>query len=322
MTTGKYSTPNRTGASSNSALELIYRALLAARGTAYSDEDGTIIAAETFGYAKSITETFNANERMGNQWDPVRMGVFIPRWEAIFGITPAPTASINSRKQAIASYFAAWSQQPTMQQMADILKSILGNIFIKLEYYLDSENLGSVPGGATIPGGSTYTSNTWGGLIPGGVWMSYVNQIVIHVWQPRDHSNNKLISNQDFHKTLKQASAFLYRWLPAYTDFKYKQRPVTVSGTITTTAGSTAVVGIGTAFTSEFSASKRFSSIDDAGNYQDYTILSITDNTNLTLNANALSNNTGGVILYEGFFLDTPNNLDSQTLSTIDILKP
>lgn len=320
---GQFSTPNRTGSSANTTLELIYNALLAARGTAYSNANsGTVVAAETFGYAKAIVEIFNSNERMGNQWNPNSMGPFISRWEAIFGISPSPTASIKSRKNAIAAVFASWSQKAIIQITADIIKSILGNIFIKVEYYKDSDNLGSVhTGGAVIPGGSTYTSNTWGGLIPNGVWMSYVNQIIIEVWQPMDHNGNKIISDQDFQNTIKNASAFLQRWLPCYTDFIYYQRSQKVSGTVTMSLNSTAVVGSGTSFLTEFVAGNEFSSIDDAGNYQEYKILNVINNTFLNLATVSPSNNTTGIILYEGFFLDS-SQLDVQSIGSISLIKP
>lgn len=85
------------------------------------------------------------------------------------------------------------------------------------------------------------------------------------------------------------------------------------TGTITTAVASTALVGVGTTFTTTLTAGDVISYVDDAGVLRNMTILSVTDNTNAVLATGAPSV-AGGVVFQivtrrtPSFIVDDPNS--------------
>lgn len=91
--------------------------------------------------------------------------------------------------------------------------------------------------------------------------------------------------------TLEQDTAFrLINF--KYTPFEAKV-PQNLSGTITTAIGSPNIVGVGTTFVTDLSIGDYITWLDDGGVRRFGEILTITDNLNIVLTANALSVTTG-----------------------------
>jgi hypothetical protein len=87
------------------------------------------------------------------------------------------------------------------------------------------------------------------------------------------------------------------------------------TGTITTSTGSAAVVGVGTVFTTEISVG---SIIKTTANVVIGTVLSVTDDTHLTLAANAASDNTGINFNFQGIGSGDIASIQGGHLITID----
>src|SRR6185312_11703088 len=87
------------------------------------------------------------------------------------------------------------------------------------------------------------------------------------------------------------------------------------TGTITTSTGSAAVVGVGTVFTTEISVG---SIIKTTANVAIGTVLSVTDDTHLTLAANAASDNTGINFNFQGIGSGDIASIQGGHLITID----
>ena len=141
----------RTGESANTPFELILNSLNKARGTAYSaydtTQDNTAVYVENYAFAKAITDLWESNQRLANQFDPLRMGAYINRWEAILGIFADPTDTIEQRKAVIGAKMALLANAPIDQAVADLCSAYLGNLFVELVHSNASDNLGGVPGG-------------------------------------------------------------------------------------------------------------------------------------------------------------------------------
>lgn len=300
--------PFRTGSERSSNLENILKELNSGLGTAFASNDtnitNTLTYVENMAIARALNDLWECNRRLANQSDPKRMGVFIPRWEKILGLIPKITDSIEDRKLAIAASFNIWSKPPTEENVVDFLKILISSIFIGVEYIDPNLNNGSVPGGAVVPGGVA---------LPDGPWQSTANRLVIRIWQKRDHLDNKLMTDNEFINTIKKFVLFLDNYLPTYVSFQTFRFFSNGPGKITTTIGSTLVTGSSTTFTSTFSPGVRFEGVDDTGNVQTYTVLTVTNDTNLILSSAAISNNTSGFYRISGFFLDAANNLDNST---------
>ena len=81
---------------------------------------------------------------------------------------------------------------------------------------------------------------------------------------------------------------FLEDTSPDHAIAQQMHQTLQISGTVTFSDGSASVTGVGTSFTTELSTSGRKSVIRFEGSTQNYTISSITDNTNLTLGSSAI----------------------------------
>jgi hypothetical protein len=83
-------------------IKTIATSLAAGLGTAYDTVDPSSLAyVEIQAEARVIAAAWRQNERFANQWDPKRMTDFLPRWEAIFQLPPAPTDTLSKRRARV-----------------------------------------------------------------------------------------------------------------------------------------------------------------------------------------------------------------------------
>ncbi len=301
--TGCYSQYFRTGGNSNNIFKAVHDSLNAARGTAYNVEQGSIVWCENLALAKSIAYIWQANRTLSLNFDPNHMFAFISRWEKILGIIPTSNENIIRKQALIAAHFTLFSKPPTPQNVEDLLRIIIPDIFIGVEFNDPLNNQGFYPGGLTVPGGVTLAD---------GPFTSYLNSINIRIWQPRNHDNQLLMTNAEFQNQRSVFFSFLNNYLPAYVSYRVKRFITQGPGFINMTQGLTSVVGVGTTFTTTFSAGKRFETVDNDGNVRTYTVNTITDNTHMTVDNILTFNNTNGYYrLLNGFILDIPQNLDN-----------
>ncbi len=291
----------RTGAERNRALELILNDLNSGQGTAYGVQPGSIVWCRNYALAKALAGAWSAVRTFSNQFNPQTMGPFLSRWEAILGLNPGPKATVSDRQAAIAARFALWNAPPTTESVTDLVKGLLGIVFVDIEFNSPSQNLGSCPGGLTIAGGVT---------LPDGPWLAPINTVKVRVWQPRTVSNQLLMDNATFLQTVRSYVVLLTNYLPAYVNFQQLQYSGPIAGTISIAAGSPTVVGSGTSFTASISSGQTIEVVDDTGALQTLTVLTVNGDTSLTLTTNAKNSVTNGYLYLLGLVLDTASNLD------------
>jgi hypothetical protein len=299
----------RSGSVKNQAIELIYKDLNEARGTAYDTEEGTVVAAEDYAYAKAIQDLFEGASRLKNQFLPTSMYQFLERWEAIFGIAAVPNATVIQRQNTISLFFQRWSKPPTLATLTYFAQQLLGSTFIKFELYdgMDA-GISFTPGGYSIPGGAS---------ILDGNWKSYVSFVNVDIWQPQDKYGNKLMDDATYNALYNNFYVFFASYLPAYVSFGSRRYQTAGTGTISGFLNGSTIYGTGTNFTSILT--KNIFLIDDSGNPQILKIANIASDTQLTLSLPLTTSVTGCMSYFAypglGFLLDSINNLDNLRFS-------
>lgn len=305
-TTGRFSPIFRTGGSADSAFEKILESLNLARGTAYAAYDltrtDTAVYVENYAIAKAINDLWESNQRLANQFDPTRMGPYIERWESILGILRVLPDTLEQRKAVIGARIALLANTPIHQAVADLARAYLGDMFVEIVNHTVADNLGGVPGGATVPGGVT---------LPDDLWFSPIAICAVRSWQVRDKNNNYIYDEKEYIKRITQLSYVLDGFLPAYmlaTTFRYIYQG---DGTISN--GTTyEIIGSGTSFDTDLEAGMTIETVDDNDELQTYTIETVTDATHITV-VEPVTTMTGCYYRIFGFFLDYTNNLNNLT---------
>jgi len=305
-TTGRFSPIFRTGENANSAFEAILESLNRARGSAYAAYEptntDTAVYMENYAIAKALNNLWESNERLSNQFDPTRMGVFIDRWEAILGIPFDPESNTEQRKAIISAKLKILSNAPVHQAVADICEAYLGDMFVEIVNHTVDDDLGGVPGGATVPGGVT---------LPDDLWFSPISICAIRSWQVRDKYNNYVYSEKEYVDRINKLSYVLDGFLPSYmlaTTFRYLYQG---AGTVSTGAGYQ-LVGVATTFLTDLEPGMLIEIVDDNNEVQTFTIVTVDDNTHITT-VELPGDITGCYYRIFGFFLDYTNNLNNLT---------
>jgi hypothetical protein len=308
-TTGAFASNFRTGESVNSTLELILNALNQAQGSAYTSDPGTAVYAQNFAFAKAIWDVFESNQRFINQSDPVRMSAFLSRWENILSLTPSATDTDLARRTAIGAKFKIMALPPTSQNVADLLSQLMGQVFVQLIHTGSASNTGTYPGGLTVPGGVS---------LPDGNFNSNIAYLAVRLWQPRDQNNNLLMSDQQFKTFASTFKAYLDDYLPAHMTYAWGRITFENTGTLTMTAGSTAMVGNTTTWITAGSyvmpAGSVVEVVDDLGALQTFTVATTTTNTAASATLAAPNAITARKYRLKGFYLDRIN-LDNALLT-------
>jgi hypothetical protein len=200
---GRYNpSPERYGAEKDTLLEVLLRTLQENLGDGFTVDDGANLTAELVADARALGDLFNTIQRFANQWDPDRMTDFLPRWEKIFGLSPAPGATPNARRRAVKLAMQALGQAPTQQRIFDMLTTLLGPALVSLVPGKTTEQIGSIPGGLVIPGGPTLVD---------GHFCSWVSSIFIHVEKPANQTA------LEFANAKASCAPALNKALPAWT---------------------------------------------------------------------------------------------------------
>lgn len=203
-------------------LKVFHEALNAARGTAIDASDSTSVAwVENLAYSRAIVmDGIGANEKLANQRDPDRMTDMIPRWEAIFGIRPSPTATDRDRRDAIRKRFQRFlSASSIHSKILNVLRNELGSFFVAIEYMSASVVTPTVPD-ASYP---------WGVVSPGAPWSSGVAHILVLMTKPIGATEG------DFYSAASKVLPAIDGILPSWVSVNWYRKPaigvaITVSG--------------------------------------------------------------------------------------------
>lgn len=214
MSTGGFNpSPQFFGDSSNSVIEIFLNSLNQGDGDALTDEVDSFNYAENFASARVLADLWSDNTRLSYQFDPQRMTDFLPRWESILNIIPDPNDTAHARRQVVAMKLSNYGKAPTQQVVTDLLRLILKDVFVSI---LNNDPdlpiapgdfpLGSIPGGAVIPGGATLSDE---------IWHSAVAYLAILVNQPAG------MADADFYDAVGNIDCSLEGLLPAWITFNW-----------------------------------------------------------------------------------------------------
>jgi len=230
--------PVSFGASVNTIHETMLNALLQAQGSAIATDIDSAAYVECYAKARLLADMWSTVIRLGNQFDPNKMTDFLPRWEAIYGIVPSPTATLAQRRALIASKIANYGNSPTIQVVTDLLALVLGDVFVTIlygsdtiqdGYYAGSAGIeGFVPGGANVLGGFDFPDQSVNNPnIPFGFtegqgfnqqgWSSTMATLLIIVQQPVG------MSNQTFLNIVAQIDNNLENLMPAWATWAWAE---------------------------------------------------------------------------------------------------
>ena len=300
--------PLRCGNSNRADLRQISDSLLAQRGDAITTAVGSVIWVETQAWARAIYSIWANNQKLAYQFDPNKMTDFLPRWEAIMGLSALPNDTIQQRQQRIAARFRIINKMPDTQNVTDLLSAALGITFLELINIPASLAYGQFPGGSAITGGITN--------IVAGPWYSTCQEIFVEVTHPSSLTNN------EFYATVNQIFPLLNTYLPVYDQFDWFYDSFSDDGnaggaghraTITVNVGSTHMAGTGTSWqtvinggdsTYNVVAGSVLECFDDQGVWRRMTVATVNSDTSITLTVPAAGQITNKVYVIEGFFLD------------------
>jgi len=302
---GKFGQLFRTGEEAESPFEQILQSLNDARGTAYSIEPGTAVYVENYAFAKAINDIWETNQRMVNQFDPHKMGVFIDRWEKIYGIT-THSNSLEKRKAVIAAKMSLATNAPISQVVADLCRVYLGDLFVEVNHYTALDNEGGVPGGCNVIGGVSLNDD---------IWFSPISLISIRTWQKRDKLDNIMYDEKQYQKDINDLSAVLDGFLPAYMivntyRYTYSQAGVVSYG------GSNLIIGDGTTFSGLLNGDK-MEIVDNSGVLHTFTVDYVDDNEDVYPMEPVIDNFTGCKYRTSQFILDQEHNLDNEIFGVL-----
>lgn len=209
---GYHPFPKRRGGG-KPRLKVFHEALNAARGSAIDASDPTSVAwVENMAYARALVfDGVGTNEKLGNQRDPDRMTDMLPRWEAIFGLRPAPTATQRERRDAVKARFQRFINASAIHsRILAILKRELGAFFSAIEYIDITNAVVRVPD-ATYP---------WGTVSSGAPWMSTVAHILVLMVKPAGATEG------DFYNAAAKVAPALDGVVPAWVKFSWYRAPL------------------------------------------------------------------------------------------------
>lgn len=188
MPGGLYPSPERFGANRGRTLEVVLHALLAARGAALeTSSTSTVAYAECLALARAINEAWETNQRLANQWDPLRCTDFLPRWEAIYGLRPSAGDSLQARRTALAARVAQFAQPMTSGAMQSALRSVVPTMSPTVLNGTSSTARSHVYTSVTVPGGVSIAAD--------GMWGSSLHTITIKLTPPGTMSWNETMTN-------------------------------------------------------------------------------------------------------------------------------
>ena len=196
--------PTKTGAEKGHIQEALVNAFVEADGTALDGDLTSYNYAEHLAESRCIAYLWDLNTRLANQWDPLRVTDFLPRWETILGIIPPAGATLVSRRAAIATKEAAHGKPGTQQVAGDILRTVLGAIFVGFVNTGSAQAQGFVKGGVSVPGGVTLPD---GGTV---TWSSTIANVMVQTQEVAG------MSDAAFYAAVAQIQGYFDCLLPAW----------------------------------------------------------------------------------------------------------
>lgn len=296
MSTGGYqSGPFRTAANTDNLVQVMLEAITQARGTAYASDRGSVVWIENLAIAKTLADAWETARRFSLQFDPVKMSVFVERWEKILSIIPAPNETMNERRRTIAEKFKLFINPALSQAVQDMLAKLIPDIFLNI-IYSDTTNATSyVPGGVTIPGGVTLTS---------GAWRTSIHNLAVRVFQPSS------MTDLDFYDQANKFRRAFDSYIPAYVTYSWG-RFAEAEGTISLPANTLTVTGDSTQFINSpggaLVAGDQIEVFDDEMNVVTLTVDNIFSNNSLQVIVKHTFNITDKTWRRIGFYLDQQN---------------
>lgn len=188
--------PRRVGGAP-SRVKTILDAINAGMGTAYDTTPDSPVYLQSLAIARLVAALYSANERLKNQFDPLRTTDFLSRWERVFGLTPSTHDSAQARRGRLA---AAWRALggPVYGTLQDMCSSLLGSIYASVDYTPVADAVVHWPGGGEP-----------------GAWYSSVAHVVVTVTQPGT------VLDPEWFLRLRQCGAALSLALPAWTTWTF-----------------------------------------------------------------------------------------------------
>lgn len=214
--TGRFFETFRTGRSRDSTTETILRSLLDARGVAYDTGTGSLVYVECLAHARVLAAVWRFHRRLRNQFDPLRMTEFLPRWERIFRIPAAPSATQNDRRAAVAAKFALIGQRANANGLHDLLASILPDLSPVVVRTASSAANTQTHVAVAVPGGVTTTGTSR--------WLSTVSHLGIRVTKPA------WMTEADFYAQAGRIWQWLPGFLSAWCTFDWYREDVSGTG--------------------------------------------------------------------------------------------
>jgi uncharacterized protein YmfQ (DUF2313 family) len=310
---------------------------MAARGSAITNEVGSVVWVECQAYARAIYYAWAVFEKAANQLNPETMSDALPRWERIMGIAALPGDTLQTRRNRIAAKFSLLGEMPNQSNVSDALDLYLGQNFVAL---LQGGVSSTLVGSGSHPAGSAYAS--WWNAAGTGYgdpisipienrssdsgsqsaqfinnsdigWYSTVNMIFVELQQLSNQTA------QQFYANANQIVSILQPFLPSWVHFDWMNNTFSDDGyaaagtraTISVTAGSTALTGVGTSWDTPMSSGRYnlaagdiLEAYDVNGDWQRLVVGTINSNTSITLETAAVSTITSAPYVMQGFFCD------------------
>ena len=203
-------------------LKVLHESINAGRGTALdASNPDTIAWVEGMAYARAIYFAgVMTNERLSHQWDPARMTDMLSRWEAIYGLRPAPSDDDATRRAAVRAKMERFLVASSIHaRLVTRLAADLGEVFSAIEYISTANAIITVPD-ASYP---------WGSVVSGRPWSSSVAHILILLVKPAGYTEG------EFYEAAGKVAPALDGIVPAWCTFDWYRAPaagaaVTVSG--------------------------------------------------------------------------------------------
>jgi hypothetical protein len=214
MTGGFNPSPSYGGDSSNSVNEIFLNSLNAADGNALNHDVDSYNYAENFAAARALADLFSTNVKMKNQFNTNKMTDFISRWEKIMKLVPDTNSSDNTRRQLIGNKLYNYGKSPTPQVINDLLKIILGPVFVKIINFGWDINSNTYIGLSSINNGLNLTSINGVNMFNND-WSSSFAYILILVQQP------DYMLDAQFYNIVKLIDGALEDLLSSWTTFAW-----------------------------------------------------------------------------------------------------
>lgn len=196
--------PSRYGGG-RSSLKAIIDSLSAQLGTAYNTDDTTgIVYIRIQALARCIWAAWEQNQRLANQWDPLRMTDFLSRWEKIFAVPPSPGDQPTTRRARVGVAMARVGES-NGRAVFDVCKAFLGPCFLSIV------TNGSAGANVWTPAGWPMGTNPTTSAQPD--WYSTVAHVVVLCTQPAT------MPDDEYYRTVASVKPALDIILPSWVTF-------------------------------------------------------------------------------------------------------